>query len=1152
MGLRTLLGLPPKPSKKKASSEDKGKSRDYSAISQKADQVAGLAQFDLLTEAQQKTFHMAREEADGLAAHEEYKAATDRLTAATAVVANQMNGAQTAKTAVEQISPKVSGVLDGAQLLGVPKDHMSALRERYNKLIKESDQDWPAAADGLKALALDISNDMTIKAAKAARDRVLSEKDKVEAAATEALKVEAETPEVLKQNRILADALPKIGFNSGKLNYLEAEKYIDICNACIVKINAEAPGIAAAIQMRDEVTAKRKSIDGDVNLARKTYGLTKDAKSLVEQFKDTDQAFEGAMADKEYKDAKTLLKTLESLAKRVVELRPAMEEDERKKAKKKDLLSDVRAEENAFGAVPKATPELKRIWGLALAELNAFFDAYNANELDTADACLVTIKQLHTEFDEAAEDAADELAKEQEAIDYWSDNCADRFEDLKNILGSLPEMSSAIATAKKTFDDLNKNLSDCDFSTALALAKKLKVDLDAVDDLKDKNDEAIQRRNEGYEEYAKNQALWDEAMDVKPNTPEMALLFKTFTANHDEFHRLRREGDPIAIDMLPQLIDDAQAVIDGKEDNDAGELEGELAAEEARDKAIPEYNKARDIAKKYEPRSTLELRALTRLAESFNWAFKAGRFMESIEYLKGIPDAAKAIYDKENEWKAAAAQDKDAYDKRYKKVIKDFDKVVLYEWVLPGLQQDIEAVEDLKSDADSAYGKKEIGKASGILDDLEEGVADLVARKSEHDAAVADRQWVEDKARDKGDELDAAVAGFALLPETQDIQARLKYASNVVKTASDELDFAEARSQWVEIERLLILWSGKEADNDNAWTPEAEEVHDRYSALEADLDIANEVRGITPDLKKAVNDFQKVDGQFWKAYRGLDWQRALDLMDEYERLAKLVAAAKPDFDKAMLEAQPRADKAKQDLTAVSPEDLKSKSTDDKLQLLEDLRATGAKLDKDQLKLQRKLYASLDYDPEFKEADEGRRSKLVEDLKSDEEITKARGKWAEMTDEDRMKVLTKVMTAECKVFGIPAPKIRLFYEPPGDYGFFDPSAKTLNLNTHVDAGWLDYKEIVNTVVHENMHNYQFTLVERLKEGIITKDDPEYTQALIFAANFDGYVPPSEELDDDEKDTNPYKTQPVEAHAWDSGDGVSADLVAEEEPPKGVTL
>ncbi|NEU36439.1 hypothetical protein GN156_37985, partial [bacterium LRH843] len=79
---------------------------------------------------------------------------------------------------------------------------------------------------------------------------------------------------------------------------------------------------------------------------------------------------------------------------------------------------------------------------------------------------------------------------------------------------------------------------------------------------------------------------------------------------------------------------------------------------------------------------------------------------------------------------------------------------------------------------------------------------------------------------------------------------------------------------------------------------------------------------------------------------------------------------------------------------------------------------------------------------------------------------------------------------------------------------------------------------DTVIHENMHNYQAVLVQRLEEGIITKDDPEYVQARIFAANDmpDGYVTPSEPVDDDKKGTNTYKTQPLEAHAWDTGAGV----------------
>ena len=495
-----------------------------------------------------------------------------------------------------------------------------------------------------------------------------------------------------------------------------------------------------------------------------------------------------------------------------------------------------------------------------------------------------------------------------------------------------------------------------------------------------------------------------------------------------------------------------------------------------------------------------------------------------------------------------SAATKGDYDKDYAKVIKDYDKVVAYERVLPGLDAEIIAAQALKQKADGEYAKDNMGKASGHLGKLKAIVARLVARKGDHDTAVADKGWVEAKEASIGSDVAAASTDFALLPETQDIQSRLKYAKEVADTAVTGLDFAEARRQWSELERLLGLWTAKETDNDNAWSAEAEEVDTRLTAVRTERVAAGKIKGITPELKKLISDYRGVDRRFGKAFAALDWVLALSLMDDFERTVKALAAKKSDYDAALLVAQPIADAATLELKDITPADLKGKSTDEKLKLLDDMRATGEKLTPVQRKLQRKLYASLDYDPEFKEADEKRRGELVDALKGDAELTEARGKWATMDDDKKLAVLVKVMNAECKVFNIPAPTVRLFYEPPGDDGYFSDATMTLSLNTHPDSGWADYKESVNTVVHENMHNYQAVLVRRLVEGIITKEDPEYEQALIFAANDapGGYVPPSEELDADEAGTKPYKTQPVEAHAWDSGDGVAGDLMAADPP------
>ncbi len=1148
MGLRSLLGLPPKKSKSDTPAPALGDPAVYHGAERKYDQVANHPGFALLSEAQKKALTGAREEAGGLQAHGAFDDAAKRLGDATAVAAGQIVKAQSAKKDFESTRPKISGVLDGAQLLGVSSDYIKALRERLNTIVAGADTDIVAGAVALARLGRDIAGDKTIKEARRARDRVLNDKDRVEAEAVKALKVEKETPEVLKQNRILADALPKIGDNAGKLNFIEAERYIGVCETCIAAINAEAPGIAAAIALRDKVKAERRLMDADVNVARRVYGTTDEATGLIKQFKRVDQGFEGAIIAKDYKIAQTYLKQLESLTARILELIPAMEADENARAARKAELEEVRSDYAKVKKIPAVTAELDRIFKLFDSRVDGYFAAYNAREFDQATALTQQIKDLRVEYLTAAEDAADELQKNTEALNIWNNQCKARFGALDGILPTLPDMTTAVTDAKATYERVNAQLTAKEFSAALASAQQLKGLLDTIDGLKEANAAALLVRNSGWGEYRKIKGLCKQALAVKPLTPEMAVLFKTFLDSHDEFHKLRREGDDGAIGKLPDVTRNAQAVVDGKDANALGRDSAEAAAEKARDAAIADYSKAKALAEKYLPASRKELSVMQGVGYDFNLAFKSGRFMESIDHLKRLPGAIKAINDARPGWELTAAAAKSDYDKDYDKVKKDYDKVVAYELVLPGLESEINGAKTSKADADGEYAKGNMGKAAAHLERLAAIVSGLTARKGDHDTAVADKAWVESKKAGIGGDVTTATTNFALLPETQDIQNRMKFALEVADAAVSGLDFAEARRQWSELERLLGLWTARSADNDNAWTAEAQEVDRRLDDVDTELGLVGDIKGITPELKKLLSDFDAVKSRFWKAYAALDWVLVLSLMDAFERRLKALAAKKSDYDSALLAAQPIADTATRELDDISPEDLKDKPTDEKLKLLDDMRATGAELTPAQRKLQRKLYASLDYDPKFKEVDERRRGELVEALKADDEVTQARGNWAGMDDDAKLAVLVKVMNAECRVFNIPPPAVRLFYEPPGDEGFFSPGSMTLNLNTHPDSGWTDYKEAVNTVVHENMHNYQAVLVRRLEEGIITSEDPEYMQALIFAANDapGGYVPPSETLDADEADTKPYKTQPVEAHAWDSGDGVAGDLMAAAPP------
>jgi hypothetical protein len=127
-----------------------------------------------------------------------------------------------------------------------------------------------------------------------------------------------------------------------------------------------------------------------------------------------------------------------------------------------------------------------------------------------------------------------------------------------------------------------------------------------------------------------------------------------------------------------------------------------------------------------------------------------------------------------------------------------------------------------------------------------------------------------------------------------------------------------------------------------------------------------------------------------------------------------------------------------------------------------------------------------------------------------------------------------------------PPIRLFREGPQvvdditgeelyECGGYEPGTGKIKLNARAPA-FLDFDETLNTIIHENTHNFQQALVAALEAGLIDKDaEPEkYHQAVLFQLNMPplGYLNP-EDVDRDDPDGDPYERQSTERHAWAAG-------------------
>jgi len=208
----------------------------------------------------------------------------------------------------------------------------------------------------------------------------------------------------------------------------------------------------------------------------------------------------------------------------------------------------------------------------------------------------------------------------------------------------------------------------------------------------------------------------------------------------------------------------------------------------------------------------------------------------------------------------------------------------------------------------------------------------------------------------------------------------------------------------------------------------------------------------------------------------------------------------------------------------------SKQTD----LLAALHGPSTELDGEGRLMQMAMYKAMTLDQAFKQEDQKKRDAYREVLADDTDIQDAVDDWnsvgvsgqPKVSRESKQKVFEKVLQVQSEAYDIPVPGIRWYDGANGDFGGFNTTSGIISLNTlYLDNA----EEMINTILHENTHNYQDQLAKRYFAGDIQKTDPIYEQAKAFALthHMDAYV-------DNDESPAVYKIQPEEMHAWDAGD------------------
>lgn len=160
------------------------------------------------------------------------------------------------------------------------------------------------------------------------------------------------------------------------------------------------------------------------------------------------------------------------------------------------------------------------------------------------------------------------------------------------------------------------------------------------------------------------------------------------------------------------------------------------------------------------------------------------------------------------------------------------------------------------------------------------------------------------------------------------------------------------------------------------------------------------------------------------------------------------------------------------------------------------------------------------------------------------LRNAYANWKEMNTTQRMEAIQTLIDLHAEKFGYADHKAKLTFEfndDPNIWGGTHIGGITINAS---NKGFGDFRQVVNTTIHESTHWYQRELISRAYDGKIDADSPIYHQAtLLYAANQAGidfdYLTQTLGFSRDEAYAA-YKNTPDEHQAFQSGDYAGAQV------------
>lgn len=934
----------------------------------------------------------------------------------------------------------------------------------------------------------------------------------------------------------------------------KAEAALTAIKSTVDALKAEEAEVEKAKVLRDKLLAEYKQLEPKLKTARTMYKVSAEFAEDFDTFSHYDYLVSSGIKNREYAQTFARLDVLKAVTEKLIARKAEFDQAAQRMATAKQKMRAAFAKKAGIDRFVPLLPDLKIDCETFQSTLIACKAAYDKLDLE---ACI-------TNAEEAVRLSDAILARNDEnnAESTKQDEARRRFSAVNTVMNPALALDRVAPGFTKLMEDYEASRSvlmsafntDKNFTQALTSLTEMETQQAQLAARKAENAAAIQMKADALAAYGKAAAGLDLAKKVKVYTAEGLAAKDNFNATYQVFVDAYQSGADNALTTLAT----AEAAAKVLRDLELAELTQRGAAKKAMEVALaallPDYRKAVALAEANRPALDADNSEMSTSIGVYNSKSKAKGYFEATEALA----KARVVIDRMLAAKAnvetATGLLKPQFEAQWTDQVKaDIATVLTFNDVmLPDLPARLDAVfaHDAKIKRLEAKelwheGKAEIAKMMPIL-------SGLMAQKALIEQKMADLKWLNDEY--KTDKVDLNAAG-TIEAATRELKPKVDEFNSLSReyfALKKVHEYTKARAIYpsrLAAAKALVPLKAKF----DAVKAEYDAADAAWALISADNTAASKFKPITDELAALQSKLSDALGAFRNAYFGFDYVSAAALCPAIGVAARAVIAAATakvtvtaddgseseidSYDKIAADVDKAAADTEAEVEALSPVDLKNtKSGAEKVAMLKALRGQKEKLTDKQRELQRKIYAAMDLDPEFVTLDDQRRAELTEAIKADKELIGAKDNWATTDIPKRIALLQKTLVKECSIYGMPVPTVQTFEEPmPGDLGSFNPGTNVIRINVHPSATFDDFYDTIDTVVHENAHNYQDYLVTRLNEGLIQPGDPEYKQAVMFASNSvaQSYV-------NGEEDHAIYEKQPLEEHAWKTGDGVKYAL------------